>query len=779
MKTLNKIILLTLLLFAVIAFCAAETVPDVSVTVKNSKTKEAISYATVELLTPKDSVLTGGITNDKGFLTLPCTIDSAKIRIQFLGYKTYEATVANKNIGVVFLEDDDQLLKEVTVTGKAETNKVDRDVYVITKELKAGATLSRELLGKLNGVIYNPYDQSLMVNGSTNVLILVDGVEKDQNMAKNMSADRIDRVEIIKDPVGKYAADGYKAVINIITKKDYSGIDINAYSNSMFNLTNKASSPFLREEEDLYIGYTYKKLSLNFNYWGSQSALHVPGDYTKRYGDLLSTTAPMDYKNPNAANAGKYNNLNLGGDYQINTNNTVSLEVNYDFNVYTMNTFYNLTNYLDGTPISESSLAQNNRSTSDALRTTLTYHGKWNEKSDFEGDFRYLHSTPTSSSDFTQDALSGYSSNSRNEDYYRLNLDYTYQFNPKFSMNAAYGAVVDNYNLYQNDSTLTQKQLRNRISLYTSWNPVKQWSMKVGGIVEFFNQTYQGISQSDIVPMPFVNIQYKPIDKFSVTAKYHGQTPGYPSIDQLSPFTVRTDSLSWTVGNPELKFSNSQEVSLEFRLFQKFRIEPFYDFDHSSIQPYYWENNGQYFTGSINATKWDKYGVGADFTLPMLKQKLFWQNWMNAYITNISYQDVSSHYANFNFQSFLYYNIPKWDGSAILGVIKQLFKNPMLQGYNVWNNDMVIVIIQKNFFKKRLSIQLKYIPPFKFFDYEQGTFINTPAYSESSRYGIGEGLLKNDMFLQINYHFSAGKQVNVKKSSLEDDKSTKKGGGIL
>ena len=783
MKSLNKIILSILSIFAATVFCVAETAPDVSVTVKDSKTKEAIGYATVELLTVQDSVITGGMTDEKGYLTLPCTIDSCKMRIQYLGYKTYEATVANRNSGTVLMEEDAQLLKEVTVTGSARTVKVDRDVTVISNELRAGVSTARELLGKLNGVIYNPYDQSIMVNGSTNVLILIDGIEKDQQMAKTLSPDRIDRVEVIKDPVGKYSADGYKAVINIITKKDYSGIDVTANFNPMFNFTKFNSSPSVLPQEysGVNILYTYKKVNLYGSYSGHYTDLGIPADYVKQYGDLQVATPTMNDKYANANVISNNSSITLGGDYLFKPDNTLSLELNYNSSVDKNTAKFDLTNYLNQTPIGDSYSVNNTRNTGDVLRATLTYKGKWSEKSAFEANFRYWHSAPTNSSSFVQNEMQSSSSNTQGENFYRLNLGYNYQFTPAFSMDIAYGAIIDNYRLYQNSQTLAQNQTRNRPSLYLSYAPAKQLSMKVGGMVEFFHQTYQGmgqnLSQSQTAFLPFANIQYSPLKNFSVTAKYHAW-PSYPDIGQLSPFMAQADTLTWSVGNPDLKPANYQEASLQFNIFQRFTIEPFYGFDNSNIQQYIEEKNGLYYQSSVNANKFRTYGLRVNFTYPLMKT-LFWQNWMDWENVRLSYNDASSQYTKFQLNSFLYYSIPKLDGAAGVGIQKMITKNPTLQGYNTWGNDAFLLLIQKNFFKKRLSCTLIYVPPVNFLQYSQGSYVKTPTYYSSIHSGLD--LLKNLMIFQINYHFNAGKQVNIKKSSLDSETAapTKKSGGIL
>ena len=778
MKYFNRFILLNILLFVATALFAA-VAPDVSFTVKDSKTKEAIGYATVELLNAKDSVIIGGITDDKGFLTLPCNLDSAKIRIQYLGYKTYQATVANKNIGAVFMDEDAQLLKEVTVTGSVRTTKVDRDVYVISKEMRAGTSLSRELLGKINGVIYNPYDQSIMVNGSTNILILIDGIEKDQNMAKTLSPDRIDKVEVIKDPTGKYAADGYRAVINIITKKDYTGIDINAFFNPMFNFTkfNSSSSPLLQEISGVNILYTYNKVDIYGSYMQMDYNIPVPADYTNQYGDLRVATDAMNDKYPNIKQLVNINNITLGGDYLIKPNNTLTLEMNYYGNENKQSQHYNLTNSFIGVPTGESQSVSINRNTGDMFQSTLTYKGKWNEKSNFEANFRYYNSTPTNNYSFFQNAMQSDSYNTQNENYFRLNLDYNYQFNPKFSMDIAYGAIVDNYRLYQNSQILKQNQMRNRPSLYLSYAPFAQLNMKVGGTVEFFHQTYQDINQTQTAFLPFVNIRYSPLSKFSVTAKYHSW-PTYPNVGQLSPFTAQLDTLTWSVGNPGLKMSNYQETSLEFNAFQRFTIEPFYAFDHSNIQQYLWEDNGIYYQSNVNTNKYIIYGLRFYFSYPLTKA-LSWQNWLDLENVHLSYEDVSSTRTRFQFSSSLYYSLPKWNATAGVMMQKMFTKNPLLQGYNSMGSDMFYLMLQKSFFKNRLSCSFMYMPPLNFLQYTKGTYTETQNYMASSNFRID--MLKNIMILQINYHFNSGKQVNIKKSSLDNETTApiKKGGGIL
>ena len=765
------------------ATLAPSSFSQIRVTVTDSISAGRMSYATVELLTSTDSALIAGITDDKGFITLPFQPNMAKIRVSFIGYKTYVAPITALDMSVLLTEDAAQL-SEVSITGSNRTVKIDRDVYVITKELKAGTATSREMLGRLKGMVYNPYDQSLTYNGNSNILILVDGIEKDQNMAKTLSPDRIDRVEVIKDPIGKYAADGYKAVINIITKKDFSGIDITVNYNPMFNFIDPHGnpSPFLQQNANLNILYTYKKLNLYASYFNWYSKLSVPAFGETKYGDLLVKTQQMDYNNPNVNVLAGNNNVTLGGDYLLKEGNTLAVEINYNSGFNNNSGVFDLTNYLNNNIVGKSQSISKSRGTNDALQTTLTYHGKWSEKSNFEADFRYRHSMPVNLSIFEQGIVNSESRNNQSENFYRINAGYTYQINPKLTMDLGYGAILLNNNFFQEGQTLTQNQLRHRPSVYFSYALSDKLNFKAGAMVETYNQKFSSpflnadLKQSQVGFLPLINIMYRPSAKFSVTAKYNA-TPGYPDINSLSTFQTQTDTLTYYMGNPFLQPSNYQVVSLEFNFLKFFNVIPFYDFDFRNNQQYLFEDKGLYFQKPVN-TNFRKLGLNVNFTLPVTKT-FMWQNFLQMSNNWISYNNTKNQQFSYIFNSMFIYMIPKWDAMAVAGLQKMIAKRGTLQGYNQGGNDIPMVMLQKNFLKKKLSCSFIYIPPIPegFLRYSQDNMTRAEHYYEFSSGGIK--LLHNLMLLQVTFHFNQGKQIKVTKSSLEDDTTTKQKSGIL
>jgi len=767
----------------------AQSAPNITFTVKDSISGEPIDYATVELLNAADSSLIGGITDDKGIIAIPAQPNTAKFRVSFIGYKTKIEPVTSLNMSVLLVQDA-TLLSEVLVTGSNKTVKIDRDVYVITKDLKAGTATSRELLGRLNGVTYNPYDQSLMVNGSSSVLILMDGIEKDQNMAKTISPDRIDRIEVIKDPIGKYAAEGYKAVINIITKKDFQGFDVSANFNPMFNFfTPRGNKNFIQENAGVNILYTYKKLNLYATYYNWHSDLRIPLSSEKRYGDL-TVFSPMDYKNPNTSALGNGNNVTLGGDYTIKEGHNIAFEMNDNVFFNDQTTYSDLTTYQNENIIGESKSKTFSHSKNNSLQGTLTYNGKWSEKSKFETDFRYRHSTPNNKSTFEQGEMFSESKNNQVENFYRINAQYSYQFNPKLSIDAGYGAILDHTNLYQSGTTLTQNQVRHRPSVYFNYAPSPKLNFKVGAMVETFNQKFTSpaltseLKQSEVGFLPLVSMMYRPSDNFSINPRYWA-TPYYPDINSMNTFQTQMDSLTWSLGNPYLKASNYQVIAVKFNFFKYFSIEPYFDWDNKNSQSYLYFDNSEnkYFQTNVNA-KLRKLGANVSFTLPITKT-LFWQNDWQAFNYWISYNDNGNDVKNSQFgyyiSSQLICQIPKWDAMAGIMLQKFITKNGTLQGYNQWGNDIPGIMLQKNFFKQKLSLMLLYVPPIVndgFLQSTQGNLTEIPNVYYAKQ-AAGLKLLNNLILFQVNFHFNRGKQVNLTKTTLDSDtKIQQKSGGI-
>lgn len=82
------------------------------------------------------------------------------------------------------------------------THYADRDVVYITRSMRKGARNTAQMLGNIPGIDCNRADNKLTYYGSSNILILVDSVEKSANYVKELHHLRYDKVDVIPHPMG-------------------------------------------------------------------------------------------------------------------------------------------------------------------------------------------------------------------------------------------------------------------------------------------------------------------------------------------------------------------------------------------------------------------------------------------------------------------------------------------------------------------------------------------------------------------------------------------------
>ncbi len=148
-----------------------------------------------------------------------------------------DAAHAKLDIGklVVVAEPSTVKMDTVRVSMQKEAfyNSIDRKVYNVGKDLQSANGTASDLMQNIPSVQVD-IDGNVSLRGSDNVLILIDGKPSTlmgANRAavlEQMSADTIDKIEVITNPSAKYKPDGTAGIINIVTKRKhdpgYSGV---------------------------------------------------------------------------------------------------------------------------------------------------------------------------------------------------------------------------------------------------------------------------------------------------------------------------------------------------------------------------------------------------------------------------------------------------------------------------------------------------------------------------------------------------------------------------
>lgn len=784
----------TLFLFLIILvsqrLCAQEKI-EISGQVKDAQSKEILEFCSIAALNKKDSLISGAVTDEKGFFTLFLYPSRYKLVMHYVGYKTDTAQItaspANKFIGVFRLQPNQQSLSEVTVTTSSRENLIDKDVQIVTDELRKGTTDAKGVLGKLNGVEYDRFNNSIKVDNDAKVLILVDGMQKDQEYVKGLAPERLKKVEVIRSPGGRYALEGYSAVINIILKKDYQGmelavheramIDANAYDNNGVWVQNNADATFT---------YTYNKLNVYAKYSRNFNNFNLQSTAKKEYDNgLVIERNFLAAKAPNLIVKQLYNNYTFGVDYYINPKHTISVESNSVQQPLSYNTTeaeYNVLYGLNGTTIANFSSISKNTSAANTQYGSLFYEGKLDENNTINSSFTYANYKNNYTNLYSETSLPQiYQIGNDNKNATKFYLEYTHAFKNQTSLQTGYGNTWEklnntfSYNTTQSIFDFTD--FRHKLYSYYSWKKNK-FSFRMGAAAETSQRNINGIHKSYLIWQPYGDVQYKHSQHLTVKLRYR-TSAGYPDISEISPFTTSIDLQSAQKGNPLLRPEVTHKLSLQTNILGGLiTIEPHYDFSNNyiaktgtlrydSIFEYSYHNIGHY----------EHYGLKAQVTIPLSKS-FFLKSDCDFTKSSIRYTGNINRISNQIASNQLIYQHPKHETVVVLEYQKNLAKYISAQGYSKGDNDFWILLVQQPFLKKRLSVMLLYFLPVDFgVDYDQGAYIRTNTYTERTTADIG--FLKNMFILEINYRFNKGKSVNKTEKKQGNESEQKKKSGIF
>lgn len=196
------------LLHAVIGLAQGEFTATITGKIIDAEAKEPLEYTTVQLLQLPDSSLATGATSglDGTFEIKNVKPGQYVARVSFVGYKDLDkkVTVTDKStdiqLGELRLKPDSEVLKGVTITGKATPVVMKEDTIEFNSAAfrVADGAMLEELVKKLPGAEISK-EGKLTVNGKEIKKILVDGKEffsDDPKVSlKNLPANMVEKVK--------------------------------------------------------------------------------------------------------------------------------------------------------------------------------------------------------------------------------------------------------------------------------------------------------------------------------------------------------------------------------------------------------------------------------------------------------------------------------------------------------------------------------------------------------------------------------------------------------
>jgi hypothetical protein len=303
----------------------AQTSHEVTGKLIDGKNNQPVPYASVSLFRIADQKLVGGaLSDDSGQFRLgPVTEGYYKLMVNFLGYRPESKILEVKNTGVadagtIVLQDTIIAVADAFVVGertKAKTESNRTTFFVSQKMIDASGT-GTDILKLIPGIQIDLM-QNISVEGSRDIVIYVDGKERDRSYVSQLTPDQIDKVEIISVPTAKYDGNISKALNIILKKKRDSGFSGKVYSEI------PVISSVIYIFPAFSMNYGYKKINLYASYNGEIAYMDL---HESTYREAWNLTDTSEYKsNQYVRQKNQNHRFSYGLDYFITDRDELSL----------------------------------------------------------------------------------------------------------------------------------------------------------------------------------------------------------------------------------------------------------------------------------------------------------------------------------------------------------------------------------------------------------------------------------------------------------------------
>ena len=309
---------------------ATEAPGSISGKVIDKKTNEPLPFVNITILL-NNKVITGGVTSEKGlFFFKNLELETYKIEIQFMGYKTVSKIISltdknrTLNLNTIAIEEDAIELKSVEIVSEKSIveQKIDRKVINVGKDLISAGATAAEIMNNIPSVSVDPQTNAISLRGNSNVKILIDGKPTNMDAAQvlqQIPSASIKQIELITNPSAKYNPEGMSGMINIVLNKNTKiGFNGSVNNGVTFAITPKVNSSF---------DMNYK--SGKFNWFANYGLNH--GKYNNNGNIFTTESGEEDFQKYVFTDKNTSHLAKVGFDFYWNEKNTISFYTNQNF----------------------------------------------------------------------------------------------------------------------------------------------------------------------------------------------------------------------------------------------------------------------------------------------------------------------------------------------------------------------------------------------------------------------------------------------------------------
>ena len=770
----------TFFLFFIISpfLTRAQAVYSITGEIISAENNEAVMFAHVALYdSARLSLLHGTISNISGnFILENIEPGTYQLQVSAVGFSAHNGKVelGNNNIMIepVALKTTDVVLNSVEVTASRikASSASDRTVFFISRSMQESSNSATDLLKLIPGVRID-LQQNLSLEGSSNILLLVDGKERDRSYLSQLHPSSIDKIEVMTAPPARYDAN-VSGVINVVLKKDTNkGTD----GHVSLEIPTSDSEIFLNPSYSL--NYGFGRFNLFTSYNGDIRQFNITESYLR---ETRGTSGPLKIESTGQLRQKTWSHrFHYGFDWFINHRNQL--------NFYA---FYNpFSQELDGTTEVNTNgnglpVWQANKDDEDINRSrfySLWYKHLFNGGTDhgitFDISLYRLNADNTTTYSWPASGLLHEYKMQPDNRTIKVKADYSVPAGNKFMLNTGLHGTSGKLSDEMNESLqYTEKTFAGYATAGYRSGPVEA---SAGFRLEHFNAgNHPGITHSSTFLLPSVTVNYNLPARQNLKMQYRRHT-AYPGFYQLNPAVLPDDPFTLSYGNPDLNPEIISQLNLEYsRSFQShfvsarvYRIHTAnairkvmalneqHQFETSSQNLGSIRQTGLQISGSFG---FGKTGINPYFRIYDMQTSLgkaaeafnLQENHLLVYEAGLSaYATIRKNY---------------------LVALNFIYTSPVHQIQQVTFSDPLYFISLERTILENLKIGLTSgVPLLQTFVY-QGSEIHSPRFSHYSTGKIEMSAIP--LWIKVNYRFTSGeKRQRIDRQKQEPERELRKG----
>jgi hypothetical protein len=748
---------------------------------EDSKNNQPVAYATVVLINSSGSKIAGGsMSDDNGLFKIgPVIPGNYILKVSTIGFKPANKSidVTNESVtdaGIISLQDTAIVLKELVIVGdrvKAGSER-DRTVYNVTESISKAAYNGTDVLKLIPGIRMDLM-QNITLEGSSDILIYVDGKERDKNYINQLDPQRIDKIEIISVPPSNY--EGHlTGVINIILKKDReSGIS----GQILAEIPSSLSEVYIFPSYSL--NYGFKKINLYTSYNGELTYLDQQEISSREFWNASDTNRISSIQYVKQKNWS--HRFHYGFDYFPGERDQFNFYAFY--NPYSRELDGNIESQISGMINSSWKAKKEDTDKNTGTFYSLYYKHNFNKKgSELITDISSYSLKSESRTDFIQadngnDIAIQSNFVKPEQNILSIKIDFSTPFSNKLNFSTGVKSRIrishDKLNGFEHREDI--------FALYGNISyKQEKFDFNTGSRVEksVVNLSDSNTKNTCLAILPYVSLNYKLTSRQNLRLAYN-RSVRRPDLYQLNPYMTVIDPYTVSAGNPLLRPQFTGNIFLEHSVRYKsnFLASRLY-FSRTTMainNLMIINSSGNFETRVHNLGNIDQFGLQLSGAL---KIRLLTLNpyvrvfGLNATANSLaeSYSVINKHKAGLE------------SGISVIATIKHDLALSLIMQYNspVYKiqektfSDLSYFLQIEKTIKQKIKVGIGSAIPFAGSFTYQGSEINGPDFNS-----LYEGKVKLSMipfWFKLGYQFSSGiKRNRIERSKEEIETLPKKG----